>query len=475
MIQALTNAKNNLQRHLQVFMQVWRERKKLDAIKKREGAELEFLPAALEIQETPPSPIGRAIIFTVIIFFLLAILWATFGKIDIVTVAQGKIIPTDRIKLIQPLELGVIKGIHVREGQQVKAGDLLIELDSTNSGADMARLEKELEAATMARLRVNTLMASINADKIKATLVMASVSQSEEHNIQSRLLNQQYSEYRSHFGARKSELEKRRAERAAIEASVIKLQATLPLITQRAESMKKLSDENMVPEHSSLEIEEQRITQQQDLIINQNRLEESDAAIREAEYQLSQFKAEYRGTVLAELAETERQYNAVEKEYIKAKQRNGQQRLTASIDGTVQQLVVHTIGGVVTPAQELMRIVPRDGILEVEAWLENKDIGFVDEGMQAEVKVDAFPFTKYGMIDAEIIDLSNDAIADEVRGLVFAARVLLKSATMQVGNKIVNLSPGMTVAVEVKTGQRRVIEFFLAPLLRYKQESIRER
>ena len=141
----------------------------------------------------------------------------------------------------------------------------------------------------------------------------------------------------------------------------------------------------------------------------------------------------------------------------------------------MQQLAVHTVGGVVTPAQELMRIVPRDAALEVEAWVENKDIGFVSEGQRAEVKVDAFPFTKYGLIDAELVKLSDDAVADEQRGLVYSARVLLEKTVMEVEAKRVHLSPGMTVTVEVKTGNRRLLEFFLAPLLRYRQESIRER
>jgi hemolysin D len=141
----------------------------------------------------------------------------------------------------------------------------------------------------------------------------------------------------------------------------------------------------------------------------------------------------------------------------------------------VQQLQIHTIGGVVTPAQELMLIVPDEETLEVEALLENKDIGFVEEGQQAEVKIDAFPFTKYGTVDGTLTDISNDAVMDETKGLVFKTQVALQRSVMQIGKRQVKLTPGMSVTIEVKTGARRVIEFFLAPLLRYKQESIRER
>jgi len=149
--------------------------------------------------------------------------------------------------------------------------------------------------------------------------------------------------------------------------------------------------------------------------------------------------------------------------------------LTAPVSGVVQQLAVHTIGGVVTPAQELMKIVPESESLEVEAWILNKDIGFVEEGQTAEVKIETFPFTKYGTLDAEVIDVSNDAITDEQKGLVYAGRVLLQKSTIRVGEKIVNLTPGMAVTVEIKTGTRRLIEFVLSPLLRYKQESLGER
>ena len=149
--------------------------------------------------------------------------------------------------------------------------------------------------------------------------------------------------------------------------------------------------------------------------------------------------------------------------------------MTAPISGVIQQLAVHTVGGVVTPAQELMRVVPQDDRLEVEAWIQNKDIGFVEEGDAVEVKVDAFPFTKYGTVPGTLDELSNDAISDKELGAVYAAQVALAAASIQVEDKHLDLSAGMTVTVEVKTGERRIIEYLLSPLLRYRQESIRER
>jgi hemolysin D len=164
-----------------------------------------------------------------------------------------------------------------------------------------------------------------------------------------------------------------------------------------------------------------------------------------------------------------------EQELIKARTRLRARTLVAPVAGVVQQLAVHSIGAIVTPAQQLMVIVPGNDRLEVEAMLENKDIGFVEVGQQAEIKVDTFPFTKYGTIEGEVLDLSNDAVADEAKGLVYKMRVSMKQDSLRVNGRQVTLSPGMTVTVESRTGTRRLIEFFLSPLLRYADESVRER
>lgn len=177
---------------------------------------------------------------------------------------------------------------------------------------------------------------------------------------------------------------------------------------------------------------------------------------------------------LDSLNESDQKANTFDNELVKAESRGKLMILTAPVDGTVQQLAIHTVGGVVTPAQPLMAIVPKDNPIEVEAFVENKDIGFINPGLESVIKIETFPFTKYGTIEAEVTHVSHDAVNDEKRGLVFPARVNLARATIQVENKIVNLTPGMAVTVEIKTAKRRVIEYFLAPLLQYKDESLRE-
>ena len=433
--------------------------------------ELEFLPAVLEIQESPPSPLGRTLLWVFVAFFIIAIGWAIIGKIDIVAVAQGKIIPGDRIKVIQPLEIGTVLAIHVQEGQTVKQGDPLIELDATSSGADQQRLRNELMTAQLDAARLRALSATAP----EAEFTLPAHADRAQAALQKQMLRNQLEEQAARLSALDSAITQRQAEYATTQDTVAKLEATLPLITQRTQSLKNLADKKLVAENTWLELEQQRLEQHHDLATQRNRLKEITAAIASAEQQRLALHAEFRRTTLTELAKTEERITALHQELIKAQQRTTLQRLTAPVSGVVQQLAIHTVGGVVTPAQQLMVIVPNEHTLEVEALVQNKDIGFVHAGQAAEIKIETFPFTKYGIIDAEIRHISNDAIADEKLGLIYAARVLMKTSVINVDGKQVNLTPGMAVTVEIKTGKRRLIEYFLSPLLQYTQESVRER
>ena len=438
--------------------------------------ELEFLPAVLEIQESPPSPLGRTLLWVFVAFFIIAIAWAIIGKIDIVAVAQGKIIPGDRIKVIQPLEIGTVRAIHVQEGQTVAQGDPLIELDATSSGADQQRLRNELMTAQLDAARLRALSASGSASNTPETsLILPAQADRAQAALQKHMLRNQIEEQAARLSALDSAITQRQAEYATTQDTVAKLEATLPLITQRTQSLKNLADKKLVAENTWLELEQQRLEQHHDLATQRNRLKEITAAIASAEQQRLALHAEFRRTTLTELAKTAERITALHQELIKAQQRTTLQRLTAPVSGVVQQLAIHTVGGVVTPAQQLMVIVPNEHTLEVEALVQNKDIGFVHAGQAAEIKIETFPFTKYGIIDAQIRHISNDAIADEKLGLIYAARVLMKTSVINVDGKQVNLTPGMAVTVEIKTGKRRLIEYFLSPLLQYGQESVRER
>lgn len=449
------------------------------------GHEIEFLPAALEIQEKPPSPAGRATAIAIMIFFALAVLWACIGEIDIVATAQGKIIPSGRVKIIQPLEIGVVREIHVQEGQPVTVGDPLIELDATAMRADLDQLEEELFDARLDTSRYRQLVTVTdpngNAETQAQQLVLelepelAAALDNNTRQLQQQMLNSQWYQYHAKRAAIDHNIESRTADLAATTDQIKKFQGTLPLITRRVNALKQMVERQLGPEQAWLELEEQRLVQQQDLAALHNNARQIQASINEARQQRIALVSEFRGGIFSQLAETRRRIEQLNQQRIKAAQRTDLQTITAPVTGVVQQLSVHTLGGVVTPAQELMKIVPRGQVLEVEAWILNKDIGFVDAGQTAEIKIETFPFTKYGTIDAEIIDVSDDAVADEERGLVYAGKIRMAKSTIRVGNKTVNLTPGMAVTTEVKTGKRRLIEYVLSPLLRYKNESLGER
>jgi hemolysin D len=441
----------------------------------------------LEIQESPPSPIGRVISWLIMLLFALALAWGWYGHMDVVSVAQGKIIPTGRVKTIQPLEIGIVKRIHVKDGQAVKKGDLLITLDNTLINADNDQYQQQLAIAEMQRTRQLAFQQLLQNPQMPEDWELQSINLFEffqekfnwvkpiDSATQERLYIEQVNEYLYSKQGLDNELIKRKAEQEGAMTSVVKLQRTLPLITERAESYKTLVSEGILSRHEYLVLHQEQIQQEQDLQGYLTQLKEHTAALAGIKSQLLTLKAETQKNNLKELGDTNQRVDGLKQELVKVHQRDRQQILKAPIDGTVEQLAMHTVGGVVTPAQELLRLVPEERTLEVEAFILNKDIGFIEEGQMAEIKIDTFNFTKFGMIEGEIIDLSNDAISDENLGLVYLCRVLLKKTKMQIKNKWVNLSPGMSVMVEIKTGQRRIIDYFLSPLMKYAQESIRER
>jgi hemolysin D len=249
----------------------------------------------------------------------------------------------------------------------------------------------------------------------------------------------------------------------------------LPIFRARAEDYKKLQQESFISRHGWLEKEQAYIEATRDLAAQEAKRREINASLLEGRRQRSALMAETRRATLDRLHQAEQKAGALAQDQIKAKNHESLMHLTAPVAGTVQQLAVHTVGGVVTPAQALLVVVPGGNPLEVEAFVENKDIGFVHAGQVAEVKVETFPFTKYGTLHGTVTQVSSDAIQDEKRGLIYAARVKLERPTLKVDGRTVNLSPGMAVTAEIKTGKRRVIEYFLSPLLQYGDESLWER
>ncbi|MDR0587926.1 MAG: HlyD family type I secretion periplasmic adaptor subunit [Burkholderiales bacterium] len=435
--------------------------------------EAQFLPAALSLQETPVSPLPRVAMWLIIAFAGIAFLWAVFGRIDVVATASGKIIPNERTKVIQSLEPAIVKAIYVNDGQQVRAGQVLIELDASQVDADVTRLTGNAAAASLQVARSRAMLASLDAKKQIAVEHPAGVSDAEFAE-SARFFEGQYGEYLAKLSRLDADIERRLAESKSVQENVRRLQRTIPITKKRVEDLRELEREHYVPRHTLMEREQELIDQEGELAVQRGRLNESEAAIQEARKQAEELTAGMRRTSLDSLNEGLQKLSDYGQELSKAKTRSNQMSLKAPVDGVVQQLAVFTVGGVVTSAQPLMVVVPNDESLEVEAFLENRDVGFVKEGQEAEVKVEAYQYTKYGVIHGEVIFVSHDAINDEKRGLIYAVRVRMEKSTIRIGDQDLRLTPGMSVIAEIKTDKRRVIEYFLTPLMQYKNESFKE-
>lgn len=441
--------------------------------------EREFLPAALEIIETPPSPAGRRMMLTICAAFALAVAWACWGELDIIATASGRIVASGRNKTVQPFERGVVRTIHVREGQAVKAGDPLVEMDPTTSQAERERIGAALKAARLDAARLEAVLLDD-----EAAFRPSDEAGPEAIALQQRLLTDTLAGYRALVARLEQQIAQKIGERATIIATCEKLEAALPLVRERVEARRYLVDREVGSRLTLLSERQELSNTERELAVQKSRKVEVEAALAIASAALRQGIADFRHNVLNDLSEARQKVATLSQELVKADQRAVLEVLTAPVDGTVQQLRIATLGGVVSPAEALMVIVPSGGQVEIEASLSNKDIGFVTPGDPVEIKVDAFPFTRYGLVHGTVTDVSGDAVPTEQGGsgaaaggqaLVFRTRIAMADATMHVNGQIVALSPGMTVTAEIRTGSRRMIEYLLAPLLRYRQEALRER
>lgn len=293
--------------------------------------------------------------------------------------------------------------------------------------------------------------------------------------MQKLLVTSELDEYRASLETYEQQKVEREAEARVVAQEIGKLTETLPLLREQVEARAELLEKGLTPRFQYLEYQERLVGQTRDLQIQKDQLLKVRASITGAERQIRQRRQEFLKNTYTGLAEAEDQIVAMTAELTKATRRQDLQWLRAPVDGIVQQLAIHTVGGVVQAGDAVMVVVPRQRTLTVEANILNKDIGFVAAGQDVEVKLEAFPFTKYGVIHGELLHLAQNAVADEKLGLIFPARISLRVATIRVRGKDIPLSPGMSVTAEVKTGKRRLIEFILSPLLRYKDESLRER
>lgn len=478
-------------RYKAIFQAAWQHRHEL-AGPARLADEAAFLPAALSLQATPPHPAPRRAMWAIMALFLIALVWAFVGKVDIVAVAPGRIVVSEGTKLLQPLEASVVNAIHVKDGDRVKAGQVLIELDPTTAKADSSRVQQEREAALSEAWRTQALLKALengqeprlSKEAFKGDMAAFATSRQQMQD----QLRTEWRNIEAQQAKLEADLDTKQAELHTVTEQVSKLEATLPLAKKREQDFETLAKQGFMSQHAGQDRTQVRIEMEQDLAAYRAKREETRAAIAQAQQALRAWRADVRNTLSERHAKADLQQRQLVEEGSKATQRERLTTLTAPVDGTVQQLAVHTAGGVVTPAQVLLVVVPEQAHVTAEVTLENKDVGFVSEGQSAEIKLETFPYTRYGTVPAIVTTITADAVMKEPSaqpskdgkpvlsgGAVFPATLTLAHNTMQIDGKQIKLAPGMNLTAEIKTGQRRVIDYLLSPVQEYARESLKER
>ena len=485
-------ARELLARYKAIFQAAWQHRAEL-AGPQRLADEIAFLPAALSLQDTPVHPAPRRFAVGIMLLFGIALVWSIFGKVDIVAVAPGRIIVSDRTKIIQPLEASIVRRVLVKDGDRVQAGQVLVELDPTNASADKASVVEQLNAQASEAQRTQALLhalagptdallskplqyaQAISALQPDSPLKFNATEQAALQSQLSAQLQAEWQDIRAKLAKLDAEASRRQAEIATVKESINKLEATVPLAQTRETDFKKLVDQGYVSSHLTQDKTRERIELERDLATQRARLLEAQSTLRETEQARAAFKAETQRTLSDRQAQAHSKLQMLTQEQAKASQREKQTQLTAPVAGVIQQLAIHSIGAVVTSAQPLMIVVPDSAQVTAEITIANQDIGFVNAGQTAEVKLETFPYTKYGTVTAKVDIVTADAVTDEKKGSYYPATITLAKSQMNIDGKTVNLSPGMNITAEIKTGQRRVIEYLLSPIQRATGESLRER
>lgn len=451
--------------------------------KPKQLVETDFLPAALEVLETPPSPIGRTILWIILLSALAALAWACLAQVDMVAVAEGRVIPRARLQSVEAAEAGVVRAIHVREGQRVSAGEPLIAFDPTFADADRESAGVEFATALLARARAAVLLAHVAGETQTFDApedADPAAVEAEIVAVQARIgvLRERLSGVDNRIAGAQAALEAARADRMSIEE-------TLPLVEEQLAARRTLEERGFAARALVAQWEERAVTQRRALEARRADERRAQAEIAMLRRERAQFVEDFRAQAAAERAEAEAIVATRAQSVRRAILREGFQVLAAPVDGIVNEIAVTTIGEVVEPGAPLVTIVPAGEELIVEALVLNRDVGFVREGREVVVKLEAFPFTRHGYLEGVVEHVSADAIADERRGLVFPARVRITASRLrEVASAhsadatqvaIDAMTPGMSAQVEVITGRRRVIAYLLSPIARATGEAGRER
>jgi HlyD family secretion protein len=444
---------------------------------------VDFQPALLQVQGRPPAPLGRSVLYVLLGLVAAALAWAALSKLDIVAVAEGKLVPAGYLKIVQPSEQGVIKEIFVREGELVREGQVLMRMDTALLAADGRALTTEYHTKRLALRRIEAQLGGkpLAGDADDPPGLYAQVAAQYAANVAA---------YRSALEQERSVLDRARNDLAAAKEVRSKLLAVLPHYREQEKAFEKLSKDGFAGRLMYTDKQRERIEKEQDLKTQEFTIAAVQATIAQSEKRLAQISADYQRTLQAERAETGPQAERLRQELAKQQHRHDLLELRSPQTGTVKDLATHTPGTVVSPGTILMTIVPQGEKLRAEVWVSNDDVGFVHAAQRTKIKLAAFQFQKYGMIEGTVAQVSADATEapnpntrsgglagrDRPAGpLAFRTLIDLKHQELESDGHRYTLAPGMQVVAEIHLGDRTVLEYLLSPVQKAFHEAGRER
>ncbi len=424
----------------------------------------EFKPLLAEIEDEPVNPLGRTIFWVIVSAIIFFGSWTYFGKVDVVVSARGKVIPLGEIKILQPLTTGSVSKILVKEGDFVEKGQVLMEIDPSSTEPELASMQEDAKQLELELIRLDAAFHQKTfqppSKRYGADLVA----------VQEKLYSSTMARLQKQTQVKEEELVQVNEQRAAAKADCNRLQDLLKIAKNKLDRIEPVRDLVSKDQYDQAQSEFKNFSG--NLVSAEHKVKELYAAAKRVQSELRVIIESERDKNLTESTEKKNKLNYLQANIEKTTYINAKQQLVAPVDGFINKLLIHTIGGVVTPAEKLIALVPANSPLIISVLVQNKDIGFIAQGMKAGIKVDTFNFQKYGIIDGKISHVARDSVEDKEQGLVYEVYVEPQKTSLLVEGALTPITTGMSVTAEIKVGKRRIIEFFIYPLIKYLDEGI---
>ncbi|RXI36663.1 secretion protein HylD [Malaciobacter mytili] len=421
----------------------------------------EFHPLNIEIEERPINPLAHYIFGLIIFIIVFGLLWLFFAKIDIVVSARGKVIPTGEIKILQPIETGVISKIYIKEADYVKKGQILMQIDPSVSQTTLDIKEKNLKILNFQIKRISAILE--NRPLFLDSILKEAKEQEQLYKIQKNFFSENIDKYDTKLSQAKSQY-----KTSLIEKN--RLEIVLSKDILRAQKLEKVID--IIARKEYEELDKNILSLKEQIKITTYKIKETNKRIEEIKQEKNSFISQFKDTKYQELLNIKKEARDLSSQINAIKFQTQKQTIVSPTNGYILKLMTNTIGGVVTPAEKLISVVPEESPLIIKVNVLNQDIGFIKKGMNSKIKIDTFSFQKYGFLNGKIITIGNSSIDDEKLGAVYEVKIQPDGKKLLVEGKERYLEAGMSVTAEIKVGKRRVIEFFIYPIIKYLDEGL---